>query len=266
MEIVMLGTGYAMAERCYNTCFALVNGEEALLVDAGGGNQIFGQLAKAGIPYENIRAMFITHAHTDHILGAIWLVRKMAALIHKKSYTPPFHIYCHDEAADALLQICRLTLPAKFIREFGETIILHTVGEGDTASVAGMELTFFDIHSTKLKQFGFRSLLPDGKRLACLGDEPYNPECRRFVENSDWLLCEAFCRYEDREIFHPYEKHHSTVRDAGTIAGKLGVKNLLLYHTEDRSLDSRKESYTAEAKSVFDGNVYVPYDLERIKL
>jgi len=266
MEIVMLGTGYAMAENCYNTCFTLVNEEEVLLVDAGGGNQIFQQLASAKIPYQNIKAMFITHAHTDHILGAIWMIRKLAALIHKKSYAAPFHIYCHDQAADALLQICRLTLPAKFIREFGETIILHTVEEGDKALAAGMELTFFDIHSTKLKQFGFQAILPDGRKLACLGDEPYNPECRRFVEHSDWLLCEAFCRYEDRETFHPYEKHHSTVRDAGTIANKLGVKNLLLYHTEEKSLSTRKERYTAEAQSVFGGNVFVPDDLERIKL
>lgn len=266
MEIAMLGTGYAMAENCYNTCFALVNGEEALLVDAGGGNQIFQQLTSAKVPYENIKAMFITHAHTDHILGAIWMIRKLAALIHKKKHEGNFHIYCHDEAADTLVQICKLTLPAKFIREFGETIHIHKVQEDDQAEAAGMKLTFFDIRSTKLKQFGFQAILPDQKRLACLGDEPYNPACRQYVEKADWLLCEAFCRYEDRDIFHPYEKHHSTVLDAAKTAEELGIKNLLLYHTEEKSLSTRKESYTAEAQSVFNGNVFVPYDLERITL
>lgn len=262
----MLGTGFAMAEKCYNTCFALVNGNDALLVDAGGGNQIFQQLAAANVPYENIKAMFITHAHTDHILGAIWMVRKMAALIHKKKHGGDFHIYCHDEAVDALLQICRLTLPQKFIREFDTTIFVHKVKEGDQAEAAGMRLTFFDIRSTKMKQFGFQAILPDQQRLACLGDEPYNPACRQFVDKCDWMLCEAFCRYEDRDIFHPYEKHHSTVLDAGRTANELQVKNLLLYHTEDKHLATRKESYTAEAKSVFGGNVFVPNDLEHIQL
>lgn len=266
MEIVMLGTGYAMAERCYNTCFALVNGEEAMLVDAGGGNQIFQQLAASNISYGSIRAMFITHAHTDHILGAIWIIRKIAALIHKKQHPRNFQIYCHDEAAETLIKICQLTLPAKFIREFDSTIFIHRVQEGEKAEAVGLQLTFFDIRSTKLKQFGFQAILPDQRTLACLGDEPYNPACRQYVEKADWLLCEAFCRYEDRETFHPYEKHHSTVLDAGKVANELGVSNLLLYHTEDKSLSTRKANYTAEAQSVFNGNVFVPDDLERIKL
>lgn len=72
--------------------------------------------------------------------------------------------------------------------------------------------------------------------------------------------------YRDREIFSPYEKHHSTARDAGRLAGSLGVKNLVLYHTEDRNLATRKTTYTAEAASEFSGNIYVPDDLERVAL
>ena len=49
----------------------------------------------------------------------------------------------------------------------------------------------------------------------------------------DWLLHEAFCLESEADIFHPYEKHHSTVADASKLAEELHVKNLLLYHTED---------------------------------
>lgn len=52
--------------------------------------------------------------------------------------------------------------------------------------------------------------------------------------------------------------------DAGRLAAQLGVKNLLLYHTEDKTLATRKERYTAEAASQFSGKVYVPEDLEEI--
>ena len=39
--ITMLGTGNALATRCYNTCFTLHDPSgEVLLVDAGGGNGI----------------------------------------------------------------------------------------------------------------------------------------------------------------------------------------------------------------------------------
>ena len=71
---------------------------------------------------------------------------------------------------------------------------------------------------------------------------------------------------DKREIFSPYEKHHSTALDAGRLAEALGVKHLVLYHTEDKTLAERKEAYTREASSVFTGRVYVPDDLERISL
>lgn len=46
-RLVILGTGNAMATRCYNTCFALCPpGGDILLVDAGGGNGIFRQMER----------------------------------------------------------------------------------------------------------------------------------------------------------------------------------------------------------------------------
>ena len=108
--------------------------------------------------------------------------------------------------------------------------------------------------------------MKDGQSFVCLGDEPYNVINRSYVENADWLLCEAFCLYEDREVFQPYKKHHSTALDAGRLAAELGVKNLVLYHTEDRNLDTRKQSYMREAAQAFSGTVYVPDDLERINI
>ena len=44
------------------------------------------------------------------------------------------------------------------------------------------------------------------------------------------------------------------------------MKNLVLYHTEDKTIATRKARYTAEAQSAFAGAVYVPDDLEVIEL
>ena len=70
----------------------------------------------------------------------------------------------------------------------------------------------------------------------------------------------------DAEHYAPYEKHHSTVKDACTAAEKLHVENLILYHTEDSDMGTRKERYTAEGKRYYKGNLYVPDDLETICL
>ena len=108
--------------------------------------------------------------------------------------------------------------------------------------------------------------LGGGEKLTCCGDEPYNECERRYAEGSKWLLHEAFCLHSQAETFKPYEKHHSTVKDACELAERLGVKNLLLYHTEDKNIKNRKELYTAEGRRYYHGNLYIPDDLEALEL
>ena len=74
----VLGTGHAMVTRCYNTCFALERDGQYFLVDGGGGNAILRILAKQGIALDRIEDLFLTHAHTDHLFGVIWVLRRIA--------------------------------------------------------------------------------------------------------------------------------------------------------------------------------------------
>ena len=46
------------------------------------------------------------------------------------------------------------------------------MNDGETLDIIGQKVTFFDIQSTKAKQFGFSMELDDGKVLTCCGDEP----------------------------------------------------------------------------------------------
>lgn len=264
-KLIVLGTGNAMVTRCYNTCFALQQGEDYVLVDAGGGNGILAQLTKAGVPYPRIRHLIVTHAHCDHLLGVVWMVRKMGDTILAGKYDGDFHIWCHDSIIEAIRLMSEITLQEKHTRLLGDRIQLHPITEGTQARLLNTDFTFFDIHSTKLLQYGF-TVRTEGWKLACLGDEPYNPLCEGHVRGSQWLLCEAFCLYGQRDKFKPYEKHHSTVKDAAILAQELQIPNLVLWHTEDTNYDCRKELYTAEGKEFYDGNLYVPYDLEVIGL
>ncbi len=262
-EIIILGTGNAMVTRCYNTCF-IVRSESGsmMLVDAGGGNGILSQLQKAGVVCEEIDDLFITHAHTDHILGVIWLMRM--ALQYQKPQQ--LKIHSHKKVLDLIDHIARQTLPQKQVDRIGTNVVYYEFSDGDSFQAGDMQVQCFDIHSTKEKQFGFTVTFANGKRLACLGDEPYCELNEPYVKGADWMMSEAFCLYADRERFQPYKKHHSTALDAARLAKTLGVPNLILYHTEDKTLDTRKERYSAEAQSVYDGQVFVPYDLERIAI
>lgn len=267
VKLTMLGTGNAAVTRCYNTCFALQHGQETFLVDAGGGNAILAQLDKANIALSSIHHLFITHAHTDHILGCVWVVRMVAQAMNSGQYTGSLNVWGAAPVLHVLEWICRHTLPAKLCARFGVDILLHALEDGSSFSVfEHTDATAFDIGSTKALQFGFKLALPGGDSLVCLGDEPFNEKNRSYAHGVDWLLCEAFCLYADHLRFKPYEKHHSTALDAGRLAADLQVKNLLLYHTEDATLPNRKTAYKQEAASCFNGSVFVPDDLETIEL
>ena len=116
-----------------------------------------------------------------------------------------------------------------------------------------------------MKQFGFRIHLREGGTLCFAGDEPLGEKNRRYAEGADWLLHEAFCCYEDREIFRPYEISHSTAKDACALAQSLGVRQLVLWHTEDNDLPHRKARYGAE-RGGYDGVLIIPADGEILDL
>lgn len=265
-KLYVLGTGYALATRCYNTCFAITNERGTLLVDAGGGNGILRQMEDAGLGFETVHDFFITHAHPDHLNGAVWVLRKIMTMMNAGKYEGNLNIYCHASVRRGIETIAELMLQKKMTQHMGVRVLFHDIQDGAQANLCGYDVTFFDIGSTKLLQYGFTATLLNGKKLTCLGDEPYNPVCEGYVAGSDTLLCEAFCLLEHAEIFKPYEKHHSTVADAAKLADQLGVNRLVLWHTEDRNYKDRKALYTAEAKKHYHGEICVPDDLEVIEL
>ena len=266
MRLAMLGTGGALVTNCYNTCFALTENGEAFLTDCGGGNGILRQLERASIDVRSMRQVFITHRHLDHFTGALWLMRMIAYLMRHGRYEGDAFFYGHDEVIELLRRISMSLIDAKESRFIGERIHLVPLADGEEFVVLGHRAVCFDIHSTKARQSGYSLFYADGKKLTCLGDEPYRECERKYAEGSEWLLHEAFCLWEDRERFRPYEKHHSTARDAAEAAERLGVKNLILYHTEDDDLPHRKERYTKEGLKYFSGSLFVPDDLESFEL
>ena len=102
MNITMLGTGNAMVTECYNTCFVLQDGEKHLLVDGGGGNTLLRQLKQAGFAWQDMREIFVTHKHVDHLMGIVWMIRMIATKMKKDQYIGDAHIYCHAELIETI--------------------------------------------------------------------------------------------------------------------------------------------------------------------
>lgn len=266
MKLTMLGTGNALVTECYNTCFVIEDDGKYFMVDGGGGNTVLHQLKAAGLDWMDLRDIFITHKHVDHIMGIVWMVRMICQFMNKGSYEGEARIYGHDEVITLLKEISEKLLNPKETKNIGDRLHLIAVKGGEEKEIIGHAVRFFDIGSTKAKQFGFSMKLDQNEKLTCCGDEPYNEIEEKYAVNAKWLLHEAFCLYSERDIFNPYEKHHSTVKDACELAEKLGVKNLILYHTEDDNIKDRKRLYSEEGTKYYNGNLLIPDDLEVIRL
>ena len=268
MEITILGTGHGTATECYNTCFALKFDDEYFLVDAGGGNGIIKQLKDSSIPLEKINSMFISHTHTDHIMGAIWILRVVGRKYLVENYNKPFFVYGNNEVINALRLMSKAVLPQKFNNLLDDKIKLYEVDTGTTVDVLNRKINFFDINAKKVKQTGFYFYINDKKeKFTFIGDEVCSENTEKYVKDSEWLFADAYMAGKEAEEYDPIKRHsHSTVKFVSSLCERLNVKNVILSHTIDTDLEHRKEKFTEDAKKYFNGNVYVPDDLEKIEI
>ena len=232
-KIIMLGTGHGFTFDLFNTCFILENGQKHLLVDTGGGVEIVRRLEKVGYKLSDIHNVFISHKHTDHLLGLMWIFKKFGGMYAKGGYTGEFNIFCNTDVANSIEKMYPLTLPMENARALKKNIKIHILKDNEVVNLAGYNIQFFDVHPKKDMLFGFETTLNSGKRLVFLGDETCNPDLYDRVKNADFVMHEAFCLDAEESIFKAYEKHHSTVKSVAEVMNKLNVKNLILFHTED---------------------------------
>ncbi len=262
-KITMLGTGNGGTLDLYNTCFVIQNEQGVFLIDTGGSIEIIKRLKQSGIKLEEMKNIFISHSHTDHILGLIWMFKKMSRMAMHGNIKEKIHIYCNDVVYEAIRGVSSYVLPSVLMEAIDNITDFVVLNDGDKHTINGIDYEFFDILAKGTKQFGFECML-DGNRFVFLGDETLNPLLNERVRNADYVTHEAFCLDREENIFHAYEKNHSTALSAAKTMNELSVKNLILYHTEESHGVDRKRLYLEEAQSVFNGNVIVPDDLEEI--
>ena len=264
-KIIMLGTGNGGTLDLYNTCFVIQNSSGNFLVDTGGSIEIIKRLKQVNIDIKDIKNIFISHSHTDHILGLIWMFKKLGRASINGELKTKINIYCNDVVYEAIMEVSKHILPQKLVAGILNITDFHVLNDGEKQNINGINYTFFDINARGTKQFGFECIINE-KKLVFLGDETLNSKLYDRVRNADYCFHEAFCLDQEENIFHAYEKNHSTAKSASKVMNELDVKNLILYHTEESHGTERKKLYMNEAQENFRGNVIVPDDLEIIEL
>lgn len=264
-KIIILGVGNGGTLDLYNTCFVIQNSGGEFLIDTGGSIELIKRLNASKIDYRNIKHIFISHSHTDHILGLFWYFKKISQVIKHEQDKVKRTIYCNDVVFETIQEVSKHILPSSLMDLIYKNFDFKVLKDGDKYQINGVDYKFFDIKAKGTKQFGFECVI-GGKKLAFLGDETLNPILYGKIKNFDYVMHEAFCLESEESIFHAYEKNHSTTKSVSEVMNGLGVKNLILYHTEDSHKDKRKKLYTEEAQKYFNGKIYVPDDLDVIEL
>ena len=267
-HLTFLGTGAAMVTKCYNACFTIADDDgDMFLVDGGGGNGILTQLERLGYYKANkIRSIFVSHNHSDHILGVVWVVRAITQEMRKGRYEGNLTIYAHPRSLEAVRVISSYVMQPRLNAFFDKRVIFQPIADGEEYDINDRHFRFFDIKSTKELQHGFVCTLHSGQRLAYTGDEPIKEQLLPVLAGTDVLVQEAYCAARDEAEFKPFEKSHGTAEFSCRNAARIGASATILFHTEGRNLETRRQTYIAEGRAVYNGKIFVPDDLDDIKI
>lgn len=99
----------------------------------------------------DIRHIFVTHKHLDHIIGVLWMVRMICQFMNHGEYKGEAYIYSHVEMLDLLREMAKKLLSEKDSRYIDDRLHFVEISDGRKMDLIGCETLFFDIHSSKAK-------------------------------------------------------------------------------------------------------------------
>ena len=156
------------------------------LVDTGGSADIVKNLKLAGIKLTNIHDVFISHTHTDHLLGLFWLLKRLTGIYRNGIYKEKLNIYCNDEVSKAIKDIYKHLYPKTYIDLIKEYTNIIVINDKEELTIKNQKYKIIDLKASKNKLYGFETTFNNGKTLIFLGDETLNPELYDIVKGKNF--------------------------------------------------------------------------------
>lgn len=294
LRLTFLGTSAAQPTIQRNlTALAVRRERELFLVDCGEGTQR--QMIRYGTGFD-VDAIFFTHFHADHYLGAIGFLRTLSMLGRET----PLDVY-GPRPARRLLDVMLFTGTERLSFD----VRIHEVEPGVAVRRDGCDLVpfatdhrtpsvgwalvedarpgrFHPERATALGvpkgplfgalQRGTAVTLPDGREVR--PEEVVEParRGRRVVVTGDTRPCGATveaargadllvhdCTFGDAEQERAEETLHSTAREAARVAREAGAHRLVLTHLSTR-YDRAFEPLVEQARAEYQGALDVAWD------
>jgi ribonuclease BN (tRNA processing enzyme) len=276
-HLLLLGTmaGPVLDPRRMMASQAVVVDGSVYLVDCGYGTIL--RLVEAGLRPADVKAIFVTHHHSDHnadyvnLVHLAWIQGIEDRIV---SIGPPPFRSIHDAA----LAFHREDIAIRIAGTGRKPIAEHF----DVREVAEPGLVYEDEklrvrcgvadHPPFATALGFRFETP-GRSIAFSGDTAASASIAALAEGADVLVHEAMHvpgidamlakrRYVPPKLRQFLVEGHTSAEDAGRIAAEAGVGTLVLSHLlPGDQAEVTDAIWAAEAAKHFDGTIVVGRDL-----
>ena len=280
IEVTLLGTGRPdpVIDR-FGPSTLVRAGSEALLFDAGrGATQRLWQL---GIPLSQVSALFLTHLHSDHIVGIpdLWLTSWLPTPYGKRG--SPLQVW-GPEGTHAMMSALRQAFEWDIDRRGrGEglpmaavTVDAHDITEGVVFERNGVRVTAFLVDHGGLLEpaFGYR-VDYEGRSVVISGDTRPSENLVRFAEGVDLIVHEVIAArpelLEKSEVARRIVSFHTLPEDAGRIferaRPRLAVYSHVVLLTTDPEISAPTvEELVPRTRTAYGGRVEVGEDLMTI--
>lgn len=248
-NLIILGSSNAIPdERHENTHMALAGDKHIVLIDCVS-NPIL-RLPQAGIEFDSLTDLILTHFHPDHVSGVPLLLMNMWLLGRKK----PLDIYGLHHTLSRVEELMGFYAWENWPNFF--PVVFHRLPQEEMTQV--LENDEFRILASPVKHMiptiGLRleNLLSHGSAAYSCDTEPCD-QVVRLAKGTDFLIHEATGA----------DFGHSSAAQAGEIASQAGVERLYLIHYQARG--SAAGDLLAEAQSKYHGKVYLAEDFMRLE-
>ena len=272
-QLVLLGTGGGPTPKAERNaaCNAIVVGDATYIIDAGNG--VARQMAFAKLPFDSIRAVGITHHHSDHNADAGTLLH-LAWCANLQGPVSTFGPAPWSKIWESFLAYATTDVQIRIIDEgrpaFDTMITAKDVTEpGVVFEDDRVRITAAWVNHPPIPALAYRVDTED-RSYVISGDTTPCDSLVELAKGADVLVHEVMHipsinpllqRSNGQRLREHLINSHTSSTDVGEIAARAGVEQLVLSHFVPGSPAVPEETWLADARKGFDGKIVAGQDL-----